>query len=90
MRASQVDIAIVGGGPAGLATAAAVRRALPRATCHVFERARAMREIGASVGLAPNAQNALKTIDPLLLQRFESRGESHIKQGRNRNSSSLH
>lgn len=74
MRASNVDVAIVGGGPAGLATAAALRRAVPSATYHVFERARAMREIGASVALSPNGQKALAAIDPALLDAFQSRG----------------
>jgi 2-polyprenyl-6-methoxyphenol hydroxylase-like FAD-dependent oxidoreductase len=35
-----LDVAIVGGGPSGLATAIALKRAMPAVKCQVFERAR--------------------------------------------------
>jgi NADPH-dependent 2,4-dienoyl-CoA reductase/sulfur reductase-like enzyme len=46
-----VDVAIVGGGPAGLATARALARAAPQLTVAVLERAREMLPVGFTIGL---------------------------------------
>ena len=59
------DVAIVGGGPAGLAAALAAKRALgPDAHVAVFERAPALLEIGGQVGLINKAFDALDAVDP--------------------------
>ena len=64
-RPDVYDVAIVGGGPAGLATALAARRALgPDAHVAVFERAPALLEIGGQVGLINKAFDALDAVDP--------------------------
>lgn len=49
--APDVDVAIVGGGPAGLATARALARAAPQLSVAVLERARAMLPVGFTIGL---------------------------------------
>lgn len=53
VRASSpdVDVAIVGGGPAGLATALALARSAPNLKVAVLERAREMKPIGFTIGL---------------------------------------
>lgn len=61
----KVDVAIVGGGPAGLATANALLRVLPDLHVEVFERM-PFSAMGAGVLLNVNGQNALEAIDPAL------------------------
>ena len=46
-----VDVAIVGGGPAGLAAALAIERASPSTRVAVFERARVLRPVGFTIGM---------------------------------------
>lgn len=46
MQATALDVAIVGGGPAGLATACAIRRRCPELRVRVFERAPAVQRKG--------------------------------------------
>jgi salicylate hydroxylase len=55
---SELTIAVVGGGIAGLATAAALHRVGLRA--QVFEQTRLLREVGAGVQLAPQAVRLLR------------------------------
>jgi salicylate hydroxylase len=69
------DVVVVGGGPAGLATALAIHKVNPSWRLGVFERARELREIGASVGLLPNGQKALGSISAEALQVVKARGE---------------
>jgi len=60
-----LDVAVIGGGPGGLATALAAKRALgPDSTVGVFERSPELLEIGGQVGLMAPAFNALDAIDP--------------------------
>ncbi|MBW4721483.1 FAD-dependent monooxygenase [Saccharothrix obliqua] len=56
----ELSIAVVGGGIAGLATAAALHRVGLR--CDVFEQTRHLREIGAGVQLAPQAVRVLRRL----------------------------
>lgn len=59
------DVAIIGGGPAGLATALAAKRALgTNSSVAVFERSKELLEIGGQVGLQGAAFRALDAIDP--------------------------
>ncbi|KAL4444570.1 hypothetical protein ABPG77_002387 [Micractinium sp. CCAP 211/92] len=57
------DVAIVGGGPAGLAAAHAVLQARPDARVAVFERSD-VRPRGATFGVCPNGLRALEAIRP--------------------------
>ncbi len=59
------DVAIIGGGPSGLATAHALSKALrPGAKIAVFERAPAITvPRGAGLGLEVNGLKALRAID---------------------------
>lgn len=59
-----LDVAIIGGGPGGLSTAHALAR--QGFTVGVFEKARALRPIGAALGLAQQGYQALSDINPQL------------------------
>lgn len=64
-----VDVAIVGGGIGGLATALAFKR-LTNLTAHVFERTPTLRGgEGTALTMWPNGLAALGAIDPGLLKR---------------------
>lgn len=63
------SIAIVGGGIGGLILAAAlVRKDIP---IHVYEAAPAFTEIGAGVGLSPNAVRAMALMDPAIMEAYD-------------------
>jgi 2-polyprenyl-6-methoxyphenol hydroxylase-like FAD-dependent oxidoreductase len=66
------DVAIAGGGPAGLAAAAALRAACPELRIKVFEKTE-MTARGAAVLVGVNGLKALQAIDPTLLQNMQSR-----------------
>ncbi|KAG2498560.1 hypothetical protein HYH03_003311 [Edaphochlamys debaryana] len=72
--AFDLDVAIVGGGPAGLATAAALLRAVPGVRLKVFEAAPAYREQGAGVLVQANGGRALEALDPRIMHRLVSVG----------------
>lgn len=57
------EIAVIGGGIGGLATAAFLRRAGLRST--VYEQARELKEIGAGLVVAPNLARLLRELDAL-------------------------
>jgi salicylate hydroxylase len=57
-----VDVAIIGAGPGGLAAAIAFMK--QGLTVRVFEKASVLRPAGSMVGIQPNGYNALKKIDP--------------------------
>ncbi|DBA89386.1 TPA: hypothetical protein ACH3X2_004746 [Trebouxia sp. C0005] len=72
---SELDVAIVGGGPGGLASAAAIVSALGNGVrVKVYESMKGYRLQGSGVGLNANAQRALEAIDPDLLARFRCHG----------------
>lgn len=77
------SLAIVGGGIGGLCLAVAlVHHDVP---VHVYEAAPAFSEIGAGVGLGPNAVRAMALLDPAILEgykRCETRNVSVSEQGR--------
>lgn len=62
---TMLDVAIAGGGPGGLAAAAAILRAAPGLSVAVLERS-TLRPRGANVSLMPNGVHALAAIDPAL------------------------
>ncbi|KAK4540563.1 hypothetical protein LTR36_009093 [Oleoguttula mirabilis] len=53
-----LKVAIVGGGPGGLATAVALR-AVPGLEVTLYERAEVLREVGAGISIPPNSWNVL-------------------------------
>ena len=58
-----LSIAIIGGGIGGLCTAIALLK-YPHIDVQVYEAAPTFGEIGAGVGIGPNAQHALELISP--------------------------
>ena len=71
-RMECIDVAIAGGGPAGLAAAAAIRAACPELLVKVFEKTN-MTARGAAVLVGVNGLKALRAIDPSLLQNMQGR-----------------
>lgn len=74
-----LDVLVIGAGPAGLATALAVKAVRPDLKCVVCERARKLREVGASVGLLPNGQKVLAAILPGAQEALRGRGTVHSR-----------
>lgn len=64
------EVAIIGGGITGLTLALGLyRRNIP---FHIYERAQTLREIGAGIGFTPNAERAMKALDPRIHEAFKS------------------
>jgi salicylate hydroxylase len=70
---NKVDVAIIGGGPGGLASAHAVLRAKPDAKVAVLEKRPKMERAGAGIVILPNGLRALSAICPEALERVKSR-----------------
>ena len=65
-----LDIAIIGGGITGVTLALGL---LCRGiSFKIYERARSFREIGAGIGFTPNAERAMKALDPRIHAAFRS------------------
>ncbi|PRW39250.1 FAD NAD(P)-binding domain-containing [Chlorella sorokiniana] len=77
----QLDVAIVGGGPGGLAAAQALLVASPGLRVAVFERS-TLRPRGASLAVQPNGIRALEAIQPGLGRRVEA---IHVETTERRN-----
>ncbi|KAI0601110.1 hypothetical protein F4775DRAFT_542698 [Biscogniauxia sp. FL1348] len=58
---SQLKVAIVGGGPGGLATAIALSR-VPNVKVTIYERASVLREVGAGISIGENTWNVLELL----------------------------
>ncbi|KAK9815182.1 hypothetical protein WJX73_010106 [Symbiochloris irregularis] len=67
----QVDVAIVGGGPVGLFTAVALRKAFPGKTIQVYERSSSYRVCGAGINLDLGGMKAFRAVDPDLFDFFQ-------------------
>lgn len=65
----KVDVAILGGGPAGLTTAISLKRACPSVSVKVFERVPAITPRGAGLRVEVNGAKALEAIDPHLYHK---------------------
>lgn len=64
-----VEVAIIGGGIAGITLAISLlRRNIP---CVIYEKAHAFREVGAGLGVSPNAQRAMAVCDPRVHSAFK-------------------
>jgi salicylate hydroxylase len=66
-----IDVAIVGGGPCGLAAALALRKASPTCSIAVFERDAELKPVGSSVVISPAGWAALRCIDAPVSQRLK-------------------
>lgn len=51
-------VAIVGGGPGGLATAIALSK-IPTVEVHVYEKDKVLREVGAGINIGANSWNVM-------------------------------
>jgi salicylate hydroxylase len=63
-----LDIAIVGGGITGVTLGLGLLRR--NINFKIYERARGFREIGAGIGFTPNAERAMKALDPRIHDAF--------------------
>ncbi|ORY62683.1 uncharacterized protein BCR38DRAFT_346045 [Pseudomassariella vexata] len=57
----QLKVAIVGGGPGGLATAIALSK-VPNVEVKLYEKAKLLREVGAGINIGPNTWNVLELL----------------------------
>lgn len=75
VNATEVDVAVIGGGPGGLAAAAAASSAFGNSlSIKVYESQKVFKPQGSVIALAVNCQYALEAIHPDLLSRFTSSG----------------
>lgn len=56
-----LKVAIVGGGPGGLATAIALSN-IPNVEVALYEQASVLREVGAGISIGPNSWNVLELL----------------------------
>ncbi|KAK8125622.1 salicylate hydroxylase [Apiospora kogelbergensis] len=69
-RSSRLHVAIVGGGITGVTLALGLLKRGIDFT--IYERASGIKEIGAGVGFSPNAEEALKALDPRVHQAYKN------------------
>lgn len=70
MQEESLDIAIIGGGIAGLTLAQGLLTR--KINVRIYERAHSFREIGAGIGFTPNAERAMKVVDPRIHVAFKT------------------
>lgn len=66
------NVAIIGAGPGGLATAIALRQ--QGINVQIYEKAQQFRPAGAGLGMMPNGFNSLEAIDPRLVKAIKNSG----------------
>ena len=71
------SVAIIGGGIGGLCTAIALLK-YPHIDVQVYESAPTFGEIGAGVGIAPNAQQALELIGPAAKAAYDKHATGNM------------
>lgn len=67
---SPFEVAIVGGGIAGLALAIGLLKR--NVSFKIYERAHGFREVGAGIGFTPNAERAMNALDPAIHAAFRT------------------
>ena len=58
---TKLRVAIVGGGPGGLATAIALSK-IPDVQVHIYEKDKILREVGAGINIGANSWNVLELL----------------------------
>lgn len=58
----RLKVAVVGGGPGGLATAIALGK-IPNVEVTIYEQAKVLREIGAGISIGQNTWNVLELLE---------------------------
>lgn len=61
LSAKPLRVAVVGGGPGGLATAIALSK-VPQVTVHIYEKDEVLREVGAGINIGPNSWTVLELL----------------------------
>ncbi|KAK8020370.1 salicylate hydroxylase [Apiospora arundinis] len=69
-RSSRLHVAVIGGGITGVTLALGLLKRGIDFT--IYERASGIKEIGAGVGFSPNAEEALKALDPRVHQAYKN------------------
>ncbi|KAK7952311.1 protein toxd [Apiospora aurea] len=69
-RTSRLHVAVIGGGITGVTLALGLLKRGIDFT--IYERASGIKEIGAGVGFSPNAEEALKALDPRVHQAYKN------------------
>lgn len=77
-QSRNLRVAIVGGGPAGLATAIALQ-SVPDVEVSIYEQARNLREVGAGISIGRNTWNVLELLGVANVLRKP--GSGHVKGG---------
>ena len=72
-----LSVAVIGGGIGGLCTALALLK-YPHIDVQVYEAAPSFGEIGAGVGIGPNAQRALELIGPEARAAYEKHATGNL------------
>ncbi|KAI7762563.1 hypothetical protein LZL87_008909 [Fusarium oxysporum] len=72
----EFQVAIIGGGIAGIVLAISLlKRNIP---CKIYEKAHAFSDIGAGLGISPNAQDAMVACDPSVHNAFKKVASGNI------------
>ncbi|KAI0153036.1 hypothetical protein GGR57DRAFT_154099 [Xylariaceae sp. FL1272] len=74
----RIHVAIIGGGITGVILALALEKRGVSYT--LYERAPAFTELGAGIGISPNAERALKVVDPKVYEVYKSVASSHLDE----------
>jgi len=77
-KTAPFDIAIVGGGIAGLVLALSLREHAPSISLTLYEAAHKFGEIGAGVAFGPNARRAMHLVSPAVREGFERRSTPNL------------
>lgn len=56
-----LKVAVIGGGPGGLATAIAISK-IPNVKVTIYEKAKVLREVGAGISIGQNTWNVLELL----------------------------
>lgn len=72
-----LHVAIIGGGITGVTLALGLLR--QNISFAIYERALSFREVGAGIGFTPNAERAMKAIDPVIHKVFKKLSTQNVE-----------